>query len=54
MSISSVLPHILAVINASTIIALATSLVRRGSGDAHRTCMMVPAVSAPLVRSLSR
>lgn len=43
MSANAVLPHVLAVINASTIITLATGyrLVRQGNRDAHRKCMMV-------------
>lgn len=46
MSANSVLPHILAVINASTIATLATGyhFVREGNREAHRKCMVLAIV----------
>jgi putative membrane protein len=46
MSANSVLPHILAVINASTIITLATGyhFIREGNREAHRKCMTLAIV----------
>lgn len=43
MTLNAVLPHVLAVINAATIAALATGYVyiRGGRRDAHRKCMIV-------------
>jgi uncharacterized membrane protein YozB (DUF420 family) len=45
MSANTILPHVLAVINVSTIAALSTGYyhIRSGRRDAHRKCMLVAA-----------